>query len=161
MKRDTVPNGGKIEKRVLIKASTTVIYQALTCAKDLVHWFCDRATCEPHEGGELAAYWKTGKAGKNGRAVFTRAEAPSQVELVWVDDGNGPASEENRHVLSYSIRSRGEDSEVLMRDEGWPPPDEETFAVLNSGWNSVLMELKDYCERRERSPKLQPSGEST
>jgi hypothetical protein len=45
-----------------------------------------------------------------------------------------------------------------MVDAGDAALDEETFAFLDQGWNTVLMELKDYCERRERSLKLRPAS---
>ena len=143
-----------IEKTVLIQARPAVIYRALTEARELVHWFCDRASADPRVGGELAAYWRLGKDAHRGRAVFTRLVPQEVVELRWVDDGRGPGSDpEPRHVLSYTIRSRRGTSEVLVKDDDRPVQDEEVFSRLVEGWNGVLLELKDYCERRERSAK--------
>lgn len=153
-------NKGRIEKRVLIKASPAIIFQALTDARDLVRWFCDRATSEPREGGELLAYWKTGKTGQRGRAVFVKYVPDSNLELLWVDDGEGATQENGRHVLSYTIRSKRGTSEVTMRDEDDRLPDEDTYAFFDAGWNSVLLELKDYCERKERSSKPRPAESS-
>jgi uncharacterized protein YndB with AHSA1/START domain len=144
---------GKIEKRVLIQASPEVIFKALTDPSDLSRWFCDRATCDPREGGELTAYWKTGKTGQTGKAIFTRIVALSQVELLWIDDGCGPPSEGTRHVLSYQISAARSGCELRMRDEGSPPPDPDTLDFMDSGWISVLMELKDFCEQKERTGK--------
>jgi uncharacterized protein YndB with AHSA1/START domain len=142
---------GTIQKKVLIKASPEIIFQALTEARDLVRWFCDRATSDPREGGELTAYWRT--AGQKGRAVFRRFVPASQLELVWVDDGEGIIRENASHALAYTIKVKRGTSEVTMRDSDLPPPDAETFSALDQGWNSVLLELKDYCERKERSVK--------
>ncbi|HYK88382.1 MAG TPA: SRPBCC domain-containing protein [Acidobacteriota bacterium] len=154
----TQANKGRIEKKVLIKASPAIIFQALTDARDLVRWFCDRATCDPKEGGELAAYWKAGKSGQKGRAVFTKFMPGSSLELLWVDDGTGEGQQNGRHVLSYTIRERRGTSEVIMRDDDNRQQDDDTYAFLDLGWNSVLLELKDYCERKERSSKAHPSG---
>ena len=142
---------GLIQKKVLIKASPEIVFQALTEARDLVRWFCDRATSDPREGGELTAYWRS--AGQKGRAVFRRFVPASQLELVWVDDGRGIVRENASHSLAYSIKVKRGTSEVTMRDMDYPPPDEEAYSVLDEGWNSVLLELKDYCERKERSAK--------
>jgi uncharacterized protein YndB with AHSA1/START domain len=150
------PSGcSRIEKHVLIKASPTIVYQALTDAHDLVRWFCDRASSEPRVGGELSAFWKAGKTGQRGRAVYTRIEPNVAVELLWVDDGRGPDPENAHHSITYAIRTtRQHDTEVIMRDEdNSPTADAEVRAILEEGWNTVLLELKDFCERRERSGK--------
>jgi uncharacterized protein YndB with AHSA1/START domain len=142
---------GTIQKKVLIKASPEIIFQALTEARDLVRWFCDRATSDPREGGELTAYWRT--AGQKGRAIFRRFVPGSQLEMVWVDDGEGIVREDASHSLAYSIKVKRGTSEVTMNDSDYPPPDPDTFSRLDQGWNSVLLELKDYCERKERSAR--------
>ena len=146
----------KIKKRVWIKASAEVVYKALTESKELARWFCDRASCDPREGGELLAYWKTGKSGQKGRAVFTRLVHRKSLELLWIDDGRGTDTGNSTHTLSYEIRLKSGMTELVMIDTDDAPSDEETFAFLDQGWNSVLLELKDYCERRERSSKLHP-----
>ena len=141
----------KIQKRVWIKASPDVVFQALTDSRDLVHWFCDRASCDAREGGELVAHWRMRRSTPRGRAVFTRIVPGAVVELLWVDDGGGVAKSE--HTLRYQIRSRTGLTEVEMLDRDDSTSDEETYACLDQGWNSVLLELKDYCERKERSRK--------
>ena len=154
------PPGNRIKKRVWIKASAEVVYAALTESRELARWFCDRASCDPREGGELLAYWKTGKSSQKGRAVFTRLIPGKSLELLWVDDGSGPETKTSTHILSYEIRSKSGMTELEVIDTGDSPSDEETYAFLNQGWNSVLLELKDYCERKERSAKLRPHTKS-
>ena len=155
----TVQNlkAGRIEKKVLIKAAPDIVFQTLTDARDLVRWFCDRATSDAREGGELTAAWKTGQ---KGRAVFRRIEVNSGLELLWVDDGDGEGARPSCHVISYTIRSKRGSCEVVMRDEDDRPIDEDTFTVLDQGWNTTLFDLKDYCERKERSSKSHPRGSS-
>jgi uncharacterized protein YndB with AHSA1/START domain len=148
---------GKIEKRVWIRASAEVVYKALTDSKELVRWFCDKASCNPCEGGEFAAYWKAGKSGKKGRAIFKRLEPNVFLEMAWIDDG-GDRAAISSHTLSYAIRSKSSMTEVTMIDKDDVLADKETFAFLDQGWNGVLLELKDYCERRERSVKLHSSS---
>jgi uncharacterized protein YndB with AHSA1/START domain len=157
MPEETQSSSGQIHKRVLIKANPAIIYQALTNARDLVRWFCDRATSDPRVGGELSACWRAGKVMQKGRAIYTRLEPDTVVELLWVDDGHGPDPNQARHKLTYTIRARRTSSEVTMHDEDSPAPDPETTTVLDEGWNNVLLELKDFCERRERSGKGRPS----
>jgi uncharacterized protein YndB with AHSA1/START domain len=147
---------GVIEKRVLIKASPDIVFQALTDAHDLARWFCERATSDPREGGELTAIWKTGKTAQKGRAVFRRVVPGTQLELLWIDDGQGRIQDTPHHSLSYTIKVKRGTSEVTMHDEDSPAPDDETYEFLDQGWNSVLLELKDYCERKERSVKRPP-----
>ena len=148
--------GRKIKKRVWIKASAEVVYSALTESKELARWFCDRASCDPQEGGELLAFWKTGKSGQQGRAVFTRLVPGRSMELLWIDDGRGTDTMNSDHTLSYEIKSKSGMTELVMIDSGDAPSDEETYGFLDQGWNSVLLELKDYCERRQRSARLRP-----
>jgi uncharacterized protein YndB with AHSA1/START domain len=151
---------GQIEKKVLIQAPPDIIFNALTDARDLVRWFCDRASSEPREGGELVAYWKSGKTGIKGRAKYVRLQPDTLVELLWIDDGQGGPSDTATHSLSYSIRSRRGTSEVVMTDRDEAPLSEDALEFLNSGWNSVLLELKDYCERRARSGKAHPQEDA-
>lgn len=151
-------NSGIIEKRVLIEAPPAIIFQALTEAKDLIRWFCDRATSEPRIGGELKAYWKTGRTAQKGRAVFTQMVPQALVELLWVDDLQEANNDQARHLLTYQIQPKRSGSEVAVCDKDHPPPDDETFEILSEGWNSVLLELKDYCERKARSMKRKPGS---
>ena len=151
-------NSGTIEKTVLIEAPPAIVFRALTEARDLIRWFCDRATCEPRVGGELKAYWRTGSNGQKGRAVFTQMVPEALVELLWVDDIQEANNDEARHRLTYRIQAKRRGSEVVVRDKDDPPPDDETFEVLSEGWNSVLLELKDYCERKARSMKRKPGS---
>jgi uncharacterized protein YndB with AHSA1/START domain len=145
---------------VWIKASCEVVYKALTESKELVRWFCDRASCDPREGGELVAHWRTGKNSQKGRAIFTRLSPGSSLELAWIDDGRGMQEQNSSHTLSYEIRSKSGLTELIMIDKDDSTPDEETCTFLDQGWTSVLLELKDYCERRERSAKLRPQPKS-
>ncbi len=143
----------KISKKVWIKASRATVYEALTDARQLVQWFCDRASCDPVEEKELVAFWKAGKLLQKGRAVFTRVVPGSSLELVWIDDGGGDSEQRSGHTLSYEIRSKSGMTELIMTDRDADAPDEETCEILDRGWNSVLMELKDFCERKERLAK--------
>jgi uncharacterized protein YndB with AHSA1/START domain len=152
--------GNKIKKKVWIKASAEVVYKALTESKELARWFCDQASCEAREGGELTAYWRMGKSGQKGRAVFTRLVPGAVLELLWVDDGHGVQEQSCGHTLSYEIRTKSGMTELVMIDDADAASDEETSAFLDQGWNSVLLELKDYCERRERSAKLRSRSKS-
>ena len=159
-KRTARPPSGKIVKKVWIKASKNVVYNALTEPKELVHWFCDRASFDPREGGELTAYWRGDKTGQKGRAVVTRVVPDATLELLWLEDGAAAQENSSRHTLFYEIRSKSGMTELVMTDKDESPSDDETIAILDRGWNSVLLELKDYCERRERSAKLRPHSRS-
>ncbi len=146
------PLKDRIDKTVLIQASPEIVFKALTDARDLVRWFCDRAASDPCVGGELTAQWKSGKTSIRGRAVFTRLVPASLVELRWLEEGNGPIADA-QHVFRYTIKFRHGTSEVGMNDEDGPGLDEEAYETLSDGWNYVLQDLKDYCERKERSGK--------
>ena len=156
-KRAGESSSGKIVKRVWIRASRSVVYSALTQSRELVNWFCDRASCDPREGGELVAYWRS--AGQKGRAVITRMVPESALELVWVDDTKG-VQEENKHTLAYEIHSKSGLTELVMTDKDDSAPDQDAIATLDQGWNLVLTELRDYCEGKERSAKLRPRSQS-
>jgi uncharacterized protein YndB with AHSA1/START domain len=151
--RSGASRGSRISKKVWIKASPETVYKALTESKELVHWFCDRASCDAREGKEFIASWKTGKSGQKGRALFTRVVPESILELVWVEDGNSAQASDSKHTLSYEIKSKSGMTELIMIDKDEAYPDDETIEFLDKGWNSVLLELKDYCERKERTAK--------
>jgi len=142
----------KIEKRVWIQASGEIVFQALTKAGALEQWFCDKAASDPRAGGELIAQWNDGKTRRKGRAVFTRFEPLNGLTLCWVDDGGGE-DEEAAHTLSYEIHPRSGMTELVMIDSDEVDTDEETLDFLAQGWNAVLLELKDYCEHKERAAK--------
>lgn len=149
-------SGSRIRKKVWIRASAKVVYHALTESKALVSWFCDRASCDSREGGELVAHWRTGKSSQKGRALISKLVPDVKVELLWIDDGNGIESRDSKHTLSFEIRSKSGMTELIMIDQDESAADEETIALLDRGWNSVLLELKDYCERKERTIKIHP-----
>lgn len=149
-----------IEKRVWIKASAEIVYRALTHAKDLEKWFCDRADCTPSEGGELIAYWKSDKEGQKGCAVFTQIVPYVSLKMLWKGDGRGASPDTSKHVLQYTIKSKSGMTEVMMLDRDDTELDEETYAFLDRGWNSVLLELKDFCERKERLLKMRRNQDS-
>jgi len=145
----------RIEKKVLIQASPGTVFKALTEARDLAHWFCDHATSDPREGGEVVVCWKTGREIHKGRARITHLVKDARLEMLWIDEGRNPGLENARHVLSYAITPRKDNTEVFMCDEDDVPQIEEDMDILSQGWNNVLMELKDYCERAERSARSQ------
>jgi uncharacterized protein YndB with AHSA1/START domain len=152
--KNTAPaRGSRISKRVWIKASTETVYKALTESRELERWFCDRASCDASEGKELAATWRSGKSSQKGRALFTRVVPGSILELLWIDDGDGVQTESSGHTLTYEIRSKSGMTELIVLDKDDSQADEETCQILDKGWNSVLLELKDHCERKERSAK--------
>jgi len=159
-KRSGSSRGSRISKKVWIKASPETVYSALTESRELVRWFCDRASCDAREGKELVADWKTGKSSQKGRALFSRVVPGSILELVWIDDGNGVQPQGSKHCLSYEIRSKAGMTELIMIDKDDSCPDDEASEFLDKGWNSVLLELKDYCERKERSAKLHADPKS-
>jgi uncharacterized protein YndB with AHSA1/START domain len=142
----------RIEKRVWIQASVDIVFQALTKARSLEQWFCDKASSNPCAEGELFAQWNEGKTRRKGRAIFTRFEPPGGLTLRWVDDGHGE-DVAAAHTLSYEIHPRSGMTELVMADNDELETDEETLDFLAQGWNAVLLELKDYCEHRERAAK--------
>jgi uncharacterized protein YndB with AHSA1/START domain len=160
-KRSAEHAGSKITKKVWIKASTEVVYKALTESKELERWFCDEADCDLHEGGTLVARWRTGKSVQKGCAIFRKLSPGSTVELLWVDDGSGTLPPNSNHTLTYEIRTKSRMTELIMTDRDDSTSDEETSSFLNQGWNSVLLELKDYCERKQRSSKLRNNAKKS
>ena len=143
-----------IEKRVWIKATAEIVYRALTNSKDLEKWFCDRAECTPSKGGELIACWGSGKSSHRGRAVFTDVVPPALLELLWVEEEKETTEPPSRHLLRYTIKSKSGMTEVAMLDRDETPLDEETYGFMDRGWNLVLLELKDFCERKERIARM-------
>ncbi len=149
-----------IVKKVWIRASTAVVYSALTESSELIHWFCDRAAFNPRGAGEFTALWRSGRSSQMGRAVITRIVPGSALELLWIEEGTSTKEKSPHHTLSYEIRSKSGMTELIMTDKDESASDDEAMAILDQGWNSVLLELKDYCERRQRSSKLRPRSKS-
>ena len=147
----TVSNN-TIEKKVWIQASAEIVFRALTSAKALEQWFCDKASSDPRAEGELVAHWNDGKNRRVGRAVFTRVDPLSVVALRWMDDVCGEDTVA-AHTLSYEIHPRSGMTELVMTDSDETEMDAEIIEFLAQGWNAVLLELKDYCEHKERAAK--------
>jgi uncharacterized protein YndB with AHSA1/START domain len=147
----------RIEKKVWIQASAEIIFLALTKAKALEQWFCDKASSNPRAEGELIAQWNDEKNRRKGRAVFTRFDPPKGLTLQWVDDGRDEGAAV-AHRLSYEIYPRSGMTELVMTDSDETDIDEETLDFLARGWNTVLLELKDYCEHKERAAKKTSRG---
>ena len=147
-----MPSNNKIEKRVWIQASAEIVFQALTKAGALEQWFCDKASSDARAEGELIAQWNNGKTRMKGRAIFMRFEPSSGLTLRWIDDGRGDAVAAT-HTLRYEIYTRFGMTELVMTDNDEVEMDEETLGFLAQGWNAVLLELKDYCEHKERAVK--------
>ena len=141
-----------IEKRVWIQASAEVVFHALTRARALKLWFCDKASSNPCVEGELVAHWIEEKNKWKGRAIFTRFEPPYGLTLRWLDDGGG-VDAAAAHIINYDIHPKAGMTELVMTDSDETEIDEETLDYLARGWNAVLLELKDYCENRERATK--------
>jgi uncharacterized protein YndB with AHSA1/START domain len=158
-KRARELSSGRIVKKVWIRASTGVVYSALTKSRELIHWFCDRAAFNPGEGAEFTAWWRSGRSSQKGRAIVTRIVPGSALELLWIDEGSGTQEKSPKHTLSYEIQSKSGMTELIMTDKK-ESGDDEAMAILDQGWNSVLLELKDYCERKERSSKSRPRSKS-
>jgi uncharacterized protein YndB with AHSA1/START domain len=158
-KRTTKSSLSKIVKKVWIKASKNVVYSALTDSKELTQWFCDRASLNPCEGGEFIVSWRGEKTGQKGYAVITRIIPGSALEFLWTDDGRDPQERNSDHTLAYEIRSKSGMTELVMTDKD-EFSDSEEIALFDQGWNLVLLELKDHCERKERSAKLHPPSGS-
>ena len=129
-KRSGASRGGRISKKVWIRASPETVYSALTESRELVRWFCDRASCNPREGGELVAHWKTGKSSRKGRAVFARVVPNSLLEMVWSDDGcgarTGVIADFNKDDIDYSYYVAAA-KKLLINNT---PVDEEVAAYL-------------------------------
>ena len=156
------PSKGSIEKKVLIQASPGVIFKALTDAKDVIQWFCDRATSDPKVGGEFRAYWRMGSGGQaqRRRAIFTVLVPDAKVELHWVDEGEDESAKADRHTICYTIRVKRGTAEVTVRDDGPQFTDDETYTVLSAGWIGVLRDLKEHCESKQRSTRRQAEADS-
>jgi uncharacterized protein YndB with AHSA1/START domain len=159
--RKRTAKSSKIVKKVWIRASKDVVYRALTESKELGEWFCDRATLDPREGGELTAYWKGGKTGQKGRAVITRMVPGSALELLWIEEGDDARKDSATHTSCYEIRVKSGMTELVMTDNDPRNSDDEETAILDQGWNLVLGDLRDHCECHERSAKLHASGSRT
>lgn len=149
----------RIEKKVWIQASAEIVFHALTKAKALEQWFCDKASSNPRAEGELIAQWNNEKNICKGRAVFTRFEPPGGLTLQWVDDGRGEDAAD-AHQLSYEIYPRSGMTELVMTDSGETDMEDDALDFLAQGWNMTLLELKDYCEHKERAAKKRHAAES-
>jgi uncharacterized protein YndB with AHSA1/START domain len=154
-KREQDFPSNKIIKKVWIRASADAVYSALTESKELAHWFCDRASIDLREGGELTAIWKAGKESREGKAQITRLIQGFAIDLLWREDSQNSGGQCARHTLHYEIKTKSGMTELIVTDNDEATSDEEEIAFIAQGWNSVLMELKEHCERKERLAKLQ------
>jgi hypothetical protein len=80
------------------------------------------------------------------------------LELLWIDEGNGSKENVPAHTFCYELKTKSGMTELALTDIDESGVDAEELAILDQGWNTVLVDLRDHCERKERSAKLHQSG---
>jgi len=137
---------------LVIKSSAGSVFNALTQADELIHWFPTRAESDPRPGGKLKLVWEFTDASQNGSqdAEFVEVTPNSMLSYTW-------KAESAPTMVSFKLsESNGET--VLEVDHASLQEDADGGKLHQDHadqWGFFLMNLKGYLEagmdmRREK-----------
>ncbi len=127
----------------LVKAPSSLVYEAFTNATSLQEWLCDFATVDPKIGGRIYLYWNSGfySAGE-----FTRLTPGESLAFIWKGRSDPRATE-------VEVRLKNEKGDTLVqlvhRGVGFGAKWEMIRSEIHEGWSSSLDNLASVLETGE------------
>ena len=139
--------------RVGVRGSAAQVYEELSTLEGLSRWWITGTTGSTAKGGVVKFRPESG--GFDMKVVESKPG-----ELVEWECVGGPPEWIGTHIF-FRIETRGEETFVLFKHQGWREP-VEFMHHCSTKWAVFLLSLKDQIERREGRPhpydvKLHPS----
>ncbi len=132
-----------IDKSIVIKATPAKLFKALTDAKDLTKWLCDRAESDPRPGGRVIYTYREHEA----RGIYKRLIPNEEVAIDW---------EKHEHNLDliedltiYRLEKTAQGTRLRVVDFALP----EEFDELSQNWDRQLKQLKKLYPARPAAKK--------
>lgn len=142
----------RVEREVVIRASASRVWAALTEPAHLAEWFGDAGAEMDglRPGGRITFRWR--EHGTS-RAVIERVEAPHRFSYRWALRPDVDPRPGNSTLVEFTLRAKGDVTRLRVVESGfatleWPEGERARDVRLNtSGWAAELAELVAYLER--------------
>lgn len=138
-----------IEKSIVINVTPAKLYKALTNAKELTRWFCDRAESDPHEGGTVVNVWGE----YEGRGTYKRLIPNQEVAIQWESED----IELPEDLTIYRLEKTPKGTRVTVVDFALP----EELEDLSAGWDYQLKQLKKTYQTKPAVKKATSTKKAT
>jgi uncharacterized protein YndB with AHSA1/START domain len=130
-----------------IAANPERVYQALTTAEDIRHWWTDNADLEPGVGGKGVFRFHYGQTVETTVQIIN-LQYPVLVSWAVLDSFR---PEQNDTIITFELRPDGKDTLLHFSQNGFAASD-ETHALMTTGWAYYLVSLKQYLETGKGAP---------
>ena len=134
------------ENSVLVLAAPQVVFEALTDAGRLQHWFVSRAETDPRTGGSFKFGWEFDDAAQNGQqqGQFAEVIPGHKVSYSW-EASPAPAP---LTLVTFTLAPEGAGTRVSLTHTGFGAGEAGRTALgHHSGpWDFYLSNLKSYLE---------------
>jgi uncharacterized protein YndB with AHSA1/START domain len=142
---------GTIEREIYVEASPEVVFDVVSSAEHLQHWWPDEARYErlPGETGEIVF----GERGAGGAVVaFTvvDVEPPHTFSFRWTHPAGEPATVGNSLLVTFDLKPSGSGTLLRMtesgfRELGWEAAVlEQQYHEHVTGWDYYLPRIAPY-----------------
>lgn len=132
-----------VSHHYFIRAAPDSVFRALTDAKWLTRWLCDRAAFSPKKGGKYLLAWNDGPTHTGSIVAFREGR---RVALAWT----WPGVELHGTVLSLSVTAKDGGTVLNVEHTGFPRMEKwtELYGSAEWGWTYFAMNLKSVLEHR-------------
>jgi len=139
-----------IERDVVIDASRERVWEVLTSAEDVAHWFGASAEIDLRPGGHAQFGWQDQAVFQ---AVVERVEQPSVFSYRWARDAGADPGTGTGTLVEFTLTEVPLGTLLRVVETGFASlkisQDEQGQAAAGNqrGWTEELAQLKEYAER--------------
>ena len=139
-----------IERDVLIDASRERVWEVLTSAGHVAHWFGASADIDLRPGGHAQFGWPDQAVFE---AVVERVEPPSAFSYRWARDADGDPGKGTGTLVEFTLTEVPAGTLLRVVETGFASlnlsqAEQDKAAEGNRlGWSDELAQLKEYAER--------------
>lgn len=141
----TTADSRSIEKELFLQAPPERVFQALTEAEQLVHWFLSKAEVDLRPGGEIKFKWGTG-ASNFGKILVL--EPPHRFSYTWEALSPSPTT------ITFELAAEQDGTHLHLMHTGIGTGEswDHFYTTRNGGWSIHLQHLRAWLENgKERS----------
>ena len=152
--------GGRIERDVLIDASIDVVWEVISRAEHIVHWFSDEAQLDVRPGGEgvLTFELKAASQPATYRLRFEAVEPPRRLAYRWVYPTGEDPRPGNSMLVEFTLAEEAGQTRLTVVESGldlmpWPDHEKKDYADSHgNGWAGHLERLSAYAPAAPSRP---------
>lgn len=142
----------RVERDVLIEAPIDVVWQVISEARHVVHWFSDHAELDLRPGGDAVLSFDDMAEGKphSYRLRFEAVEPPRRLTYRWLHREGEDPRPGNSTLVEFTLSEEGRATRLRVVESGiqampWPEVDKDEFADSHgNGWSRHLGRLGAY-----------------